>query len=215
MNLATLILKNLLFNEEYVRKVIPFIKPEYFEDLNQKIVFEEILSFVQEYNQPATKEVLCIEVEKRKDINDTSFNEIIHLISSLEDVPTEFEWLITTTEKWCRDRAIYLALMGPDGLEKVAAASCENTHQLGEALLTLPGVAPLFNAPYFHEFAVKLPVPVEGVLSALREKRIIGGYDLASHYPELGHGLLVCATEIKTAEDLHAFVIALKAVLLN
>ncbi len=106
-----LILRNLLHNEEYIRKVIPFIKSEYFEDINQKIVFEEILSFVEQYNQPATKEVLCIEVEKRQDINDESFKEIIHLISSLEDVPAEFNWLVDTTEKWCRDRAIYLALM--------------------------------------------------------------------------------------------------------
>jgi replicative DNA helicase len=106
-----LILRNLLYNEEYVRKVIPFIKSEYFEDQNQKIVFEEILDFVSEYNQLATKEVLCIEVEKRKDINDTSFKEIIQLISCLDDVPAEFNWLVSTTEKWCRDRAIYLALM--------------------------------------------------------------------------------------------------------
>ena len=106
-----LILRNLLHNEEYIRKVIPFIKSEYFEDVNQKIVFEEILSFVQEYNQPATKEVLCIEVEKRQDINDTSFKDIIHLISSLDDLPIEFNWLVDQTEKWCRDRAIYLALM--------------------------------------------------------------------------------------------------------
>jgi replicative DNA helicase len=106
-----LILRNLLHNEEYIRKVIPFIKPEYFEDPNQKIVFEEILSFVNRYNQPATKEVLCIEVEKRQDINDSSFKEVIQLVSSLEDVPAEFNWLVDTTEKWCRDRAIYLALM--------------------------------------------------------------------------------------------------------
>ena len=106
-----LILRNLLYNEEYIRKIIPFLKSEYFEDTNQKIVFEEILSFVQEYNQPATKEVLCIEIEKRKDINDTSFKEIIQLVSCLDDVPTEFNWLVDTTEKWCRDRAIYLALM--------------------------------------------------------------------------------------------------------
>jgi len=106
-----LILRNLLHNEEYNRKVIPFLKPEYFEDTNQKIVFEEILSFIQKYNQPATKEVLCIEVEKRKDINDTSFKEIVNLIDNLDDVPVELKWLIDTTEKWCRDRAIYLALM--------------------------------------------------------------------------------------------------------
>ena len=106
-----LILRNLLHNEEYVRKVIPFIKSEYFEDQNQKVVFEEILKFVQAYNQPATKEVLCIEVEKRQDINDTTFKEITQIISYLEDVPAEFNWLCDTTEKWCRDRAIYLALM--------------------------------------------------------------------------------------------------------
>ena len=106
-----LILKNLLHNEEYVRKVIPFIKGDYFEDRNQKIVFEEIINFVQEYNQPVTKEVLCIEAEKRQDITDDSFKEITQLIGSLEDQPSEFEWLVNTTEKWCRDRAIYLALM--------------------------------------------------------------------------------------------------------
>lgn len=106
-----LILRNLLHNEEYVRKVIPFLKSEYFEDTNQKVVFEEILKFIQEYNEPATKEVLCIEVEKRQDINDASFKEITHLIGCLDDVPAEFNWLCNTTEKWCRDRAIYLALM--------------------------------------------------------------------------------------------------------
>ena len=106
-----LILRNLLHNEEYLRKVVPFIKSDYFEDHQQKIVFEEILNFVQEYNQPASKEILCIEVEKRQDITDTTFSEITKFISYLEDVPTDFEWLIDTTEKWCRDRAIYLALM--------------------------------------------------------------------------------------------------------
>ena len=106
-----LVLRNLLYNEEYVRKVLPFIKGEYFEDYNQKVVFEEIAKFVGEYNQPATKEVLCIETEKRQDINDSSFQEITKLISYLEDEPSEFNWLVDTTEKWCRDRAIYLALM--------------------------------------------------------------------------------------------------------
>jgi len=106
-----LVLRNLLHNEEYLRKVIPFIKKEYFENLNQKIVFEEINSFVEEYNELPTKEVLSIEVEKRKDINEQSYKEIVHLIASLDDVVAEFEWLVDTTEKWCRDRAIYLALM--------------------------------------------------------------------------------------------------------
>jgi replicative DNA helicase len=106
-----LILRNLLFNEEYVRKVLPFIKSEYFEDENQRIVYETISTFVADYNNLATKEILCIEVEKRTDINQDQFQKIAHLISVLEDVPSEKDWLINTTEKWCRDRAIYLALM--------------------------------------------------------------------------------------------------------
>jgi replicative DNA helicase len=106
-----LILRNLLHNEEYIRKVIPFIKAEYFEDLNQKIVFEEILDFISEYNQVPTKEILCIEIENRRDITDSSFKDIVHLIECLENVPVEISWLMDTTEKWCRDRAIYLALM--------------------------------------------------------------------------------------------------------
>ena len=106
-----LILRNLLYNEEYARKVIPFIKDEYFEEQNQKIIYQEISSFLQKYRKLASKEILYIEVEKRSDINDTSFKEITDIISSLDDEMGEIEWLIDSTEKWCRDRAIYLALM--------------------------------------------------------------------------------------------------------
>ena len=104
-------LSNLISNERYARKVLPFIKEKYFGVREEKVVFEEISSFVQEYSQVATKEVLCIEIEKRQDINDSSFKEITNLVSSLEDATSEFQWLCDTTEKWCRDRAIYLALM--------------------------------------------------------------------------------------------------------
>jgi len=106
-----LILKNLLHNEDYLRKVIPFLKSEYFESYNQKIVFEEIFDFVTKYNDIPSQEILSIEVEKRKDINEDTFKEISKLILHLDDQPVEFEWLLDTTEKWCRDRAIYLALI--------------------------------------------------------------------------------------------------------
>jgi len=109
--IETLILKNLIHNEIYFRKVLPFIKSDYFDDFNQKVVFEEILKFAQQYNQLASKEILCIEVENRSDINDTTFKEITQLISYLDDEPTDLSWVVDTTEKWCRDRAIYLALM--------------------------------------------------------------------------------------------------------
>ena len=106
-----LILKNLLYNEEYLRKVAPFIKPEYFQDSLERITYEEIFKFISEYNKPVTKEILCIEVEKRKDITDSSFKEVVDLIQRLDETLSEFNWLVDTTEKWCRDRAIYLALM--------------------------------------------------------------------------------------------------------
>jgi len=106
-----LVLKNLLHNEEYLRKTIPFIKSEYFQDHNQKIVFEEIVDFVNQYNETPTQEVLSIEVEKRNDINEQTFKELVHLIRNLTEEPQEFEWLCDTTEKWCKERAIYLALM--------------------------------------------------------------------------------------------------------
>jgi len=112
-----LVLRNLLHNEEYLRKVIPFLKSEYFQDHNQKIVFEEIQSFVEEYNEVPTKEVLTIELEKRRDVNEQSFKELSHLVSCLDSEPAEFDWLIDTTEKWCKERAVYLAL-----LESIAIA---------------------------------------------------------------------------------------------
>jgi replicative DNA helicase len=106
-----LILRNLLYNESYTRKVLPFIKSEYFQDNIQKNVFEEIHSFILEYNKLPTKEVLYIELEKRTDLNEDTYKETLSVISSLDDVPVEKNWVVDTTEKWCRDRAIYMALM--------------------------------------------------------------------------------------------------------
>ena len=105
------ILKNLLYNEEYSRKVIPFIKTDYFQEPSQKITFEEIVNFISQYNTQVTVEALLIEIANRKDINDGMLKELQILITNLEDSPADLQWLFDTTEKWCRDRAIYLALM--------------------------------------------------------------------------------------------------------
>ena len=105
------ILRNLIFNEEYSRKVIPFIEPDYFEERKEKVIFEEITSFIVKYDSAITIEALNIEVENRTDLTDTELNEIRDINRSLDDSPVDFHWLTDTTEKWCRDRAIYLALM--------------------------------------------------------------------------------------------------------
>ena len=107
----TTILRNLVHDEEYLRKVIPFIEPDYFESHQDRVIFEEIAQFIVKYDKPASQEVLKIETENRSDINDTEFKEILELVSSLDRQVVNSEWLVDTTEKWCKDRAIYLALM--------------------------------------------------------------------------------------------------------
>ena len=107
----TTILRNLLFNNDYCRKVLPFIKTEYFENLHEKVVFEEICKFIVAYDSLATKEVLLIETEKRTDITEDTYKTICDYVSNLDNSPADTNWVTDTTEKWCRDRAIYLALM--------------------------------------------------------------------------------------------------------
>lgn len=109
--IETTIIRNLLFNSDYCRKVLPFIKPEYFENLHEKVIFEEISKFIVSYEDLATKEVLLIETEKRTDLNEDIYKNICDYISNLDDSYVDSEWLTDNTEKWCRDRAIYLALM--------------------------------------------------------------------------------------------------------
>ena len=78
------ILKNLLYNEEYSRKVIPFIKPEYFQEVSQKIMFEEVVTFIATYNTQVTIEALLIEVSNRKDLNEGMLKELQILITNLK-----------------------------------------------------------------------------------------------------------------------------------
>ena len=105
------ILRNLVYNEDYSRKVIPFIQPEYFEQRSERVVFEEIVQFIVKYNSAITKEALGIEIENRTDLTETEIKDIREICTSLNDSVVEKQWMLDTTEKWCRDRAIYLALM--------------------------------------------------------------------------------------------------------
>ncbi len=100
---------------------------------------------------------------------------------------------------------IHMAILGAAGLERVAAACHANTRRLTELLCEIPGVEPLFDAPVFHERALRLPAPAADLLSALAAQDILGGYDLGNEYPELASALLVCATELRTEEEMAAF----------
>jgi glycine dehydrogenase subunit 1 len=101
---------------------------------------------------------------------------------------------------------IYLALVGPTGLARVAQASHANANTLAQQLTALPGVKRAFSGAVFHEFVVELDAPVGDVLQALEAQGILGGLDLTDHYPELGNALLVCVTETKRRQDFDRYV---------
>ena len=111
MKVETLILKNLLLTEEYPRKVLPFIKQEYFEDRTDQIIFDLTSKYFVKYSAVPTVEALTIEVGKLSTLSDDQFKQIHQTLESFDKEVTELDWLVDTTEKWCQDRAIYLALM--------------------------------------------------------------------------------------------------------
>ena len=104
-------LSNLVYNEPYARKVLPFIKAEYFQDQHERVVFEEIYNFIEKYNNRPTKEALSIELDKRKDLSDEGFKKVVEIIDALSDADVDMNWLVDTTEKFCKDRAVYNAVL--------------------------------------------------------------------------------------------------------
>jgi glycine dehydrogenase subunit 1 len=108
---------------------------------------------------------------------------------------------------------IYMSLLGPQGLERVAASSHARTRELVAALTALPGVRTAFAGTHFHEAVLRFDRPIAPLLAALARRDILGGVDLTHLYPELGHTLLVCATETKTSADIAAYAAALAELL--
>ena len=105
------ILRNLICNEQYYRKVVPFIKADYFQEYNEKILFEEIADFAAKYDKVPTKEVLTINLQSRGDLTEETFKDTLSGLNSLSDDWIDYDWLLDATEKWCQDKAIYNALM--------------------------------------------------------------------------------------------------------
>jgi len=104
-------LSNLVSNEEYCRKVLPFIKSDYFDVKEERVVFEEIESFVDKYKRMPTKTSLEIEIESRKDLTQDQHTKIVEIIQTLDSTDVDMEWLVDTTEKFCKDKAIYNAIV--------------------------------------------------------------------------------------------------------
>ena len=130
--IETTILRNLIYNEEYSRKVIPFIEPDYFEQRSEKVIFEEVTKFIVKYGSAITIEALNIETDNRTDLTETEIKEVRDINNSLKNIPADYQWLMDTTEKWCRDRAIYLALM-----ESIALADGQDDTKGRDAIPTI------------------------------------------------------------------------------
>ena len=111
MSLELTILSNLVYNEKYARKVLPFLKVDYFTEKPHKILFLEIHEYISQYDNLPSLNALSIECQERNDLSDEQFKTIIETLDVISDDPSDYDWIVDTTEKWCQERAIYLSLM--------------------------------------------------------------------------------------------------------
>ena len=111
IDLEQTILRNLLTNEEYMRKVIPFVKPEYFAG-TYRILFKQIDKFIGKYNKLPTHESFKIELDQSDAFNEETYSHALDILPNIFDQKDEnFDWLVNTTEDWCKDRALHNAIM--------------------------------------------------------------------------------------------------------
>jgi replicative DNA helicase len=113
MRLTQTILKHLFLNEDYARKVLPFVKEEYFPDHLEKVVYSEIYSYIDKFNSLPTKEAVVIQLGEKK-LNETEYESAIRLVSEATqetDAQENIQWLLEKTEDWCQERAVYNAIM--------------------------------------------------------------------------------------------------------
>jgi replicative DNA helicase len=112
MSFEPVIFSNLIFNEDYARKVIPFLKDEYFSDHSERIIFQLIDEYVKKYNSFPSKEALAIDLSNKEDVNEQTFKTCKSIIETIEvDGKTKIEWLLDQTEKFCQEKAVYNAIM--------------------------------------------------------------------------------------------------------
>ena len=127
-------LTNLICNEDYARKVLPFIKSNYFDEREEQIIFEEISNFVDKYQKIPTQTSLEIEVGERKDLNETEHKKIVDIIKTLNPIEVDFDWLVDHTEKFCKDKAIYNAIV--DGIKIIDGKDKKRTPDAIPEILT-------------------------------------------------------------------------------
>ena len=127
--LEVIVLKNLIYDQTFCRKVLPFIKPEYFESPEERIVFQEIDKYVREYQTQPPLNAIGIECESRTDLSSDGFEKILELIKHFTEEKIDRDWLLVVTEKWCKDRAVYLSL-----LESIKIADGKDPNKTRDAI---------------------------------------------------------------------------------
>ena len=111
MSLELTILSNLVYNEKYARKVLPFLKVDYFTEKTLKVIFLEIHEYISQYDGLPSLNAISIECQERNDLSDEQYKTVLETLNVLSDDPTDYDWIVDTTEKWCQERAIYISLM--------------------------------------------------------------------------------------------------------
>ena len=104
-------LSSLVSNEDYARKVIPHMRADYFSDRAERLVFEEIKAFTEKYSKIPTQTSLEVEVQNRKDLNEEDFRRVIDVIKTLSTEEVDYDWLVDSTEQFCKDKAVYNAII--------------------------------------------------------------------------------------------------------
>ena len=147
--LETTILNNLFYQEEYARKVLPFLKEDYFGLRTEKILFTEIYKFVEKYNNLPTKESILIELSQRKDINEEEHIQINDYVNSIGKIDSDPQWLLDTTERFCKDKAVHNAVL--DGIRILDKKDSKRTPEAIPSILA-DALAVSFDQHIGHDY---------------------------------------------------------------
>ena len=165
-------LGQLVSNEEFARKALPHMKGDYFSDKTEKTIFEEITKFVDKYKKIPTQTSLEIEVQGRKDLNEEEYKKVVAVIQTLESTDVDFDWLVDTTEQFCKDKAVYNAIVkgiqiidGKDKNRDVSAIPSILTDALAVGFDNAVGHDYLLDSDsryeYYHTVEKKIPFDLE------------------------------------------------------
>ena len=203
MNLEVTILSNLLYNERYARKVLPFLKVDYFTVRSYKVVFLELHEFISQYDALPSLNALSIECQERNDLSEEQFKEIVEVLNVLSDDSADHDWLVDTTEKWCQERAIYLSLMesvkiadGQDTKRDKGAIPQILSEALGVSFDQHVGHDYISNASerfeYYHRKEDKIPFDLEFFNKITKGGLVNKSLNVALAGTGVGKSLLMC-----------------------